>query len=156
MCLPLSLSEYSDRLLKIQSRSIVGTMFFHVLIIEILPIWHGFHGEHFLVRSLRFHAAFCRDNQQLPYLTQMLTHPLKRFHYGDFPEFYGCSWYSVRSLESPEMCLNISGTNCVFWLNIFFSQWNSVIINNLCWYRGLTTVFDKIHNIHDCINVKRN
>lgn len=155
MCLPLSLSEYSDRLLKIQSRSIVGTMFFHVLIIEILPIWHGFHGEHFLVRSLRFHAAFCRDYQQLPYLTQMLTHPLKRFHYGDFPEFYGCSWYSVRSLESPEMCLNISGTNCVFWLNIFF-QWNSVIINNLCWYRGLTTVFDKIHNIHDCINVKRN
>lgn len=122
MCLPLSLSEYSDRLLKIQSRSIVGTMFFHVLIIEILPIWHGFHGEHFLVRSLRFHAAFCRDNQQLPYLTQMLTHPLKRFHYGDFPEFYGCSWYSVRSLESPEMCLNISGTNCVFWLNIFFSM----------------------------------
>lgn len=103
----------------------VGTVFFHVLIIEELPIWHGFHGEHFLVRSLRFHAAFCRDNQQLPYLTQMLTLPLKRFHYGDFPKFSGCSWYSVRSLESQEMCLSISWTNCVFWL-IFFNETHSL------------------------------
>lgn len=123
----------------------VGTVFFHVLIIEELPIWHGFHGEHFLVRSLRFHAAFCRDNQQPPYLTQMLTLPLKRFHYGDFPKFSGCSWYSVRSLESQEMCLSISWTNCVFWL-IFF-QWNSFIINNLCFYHGFTAIFDKILNI---------
>lgn len=103
----------------------VGTVFFHVLIIEELPIWHGFHGEHFLVRSLRFHAAFCRDNQQLPYLTQMLTLPLKRFHYGDFPKFSGCSWYSVRSLESQEMCLSISWTNYVFWL-IFFNETHSL------------------------------
>lgn len=125
MCLPLPLSEKSDRLPKIQSRSMVGTVFFHVLIIEELPIWHGFHGEHFLVRSLRFHAAFCRDNQQLPYLTQMLTLPLKRFHYGDFPKFSGCSWYSVRSLESQEMCLSISWTNCVFWL-IFFNETHSL------------------------------
>lgn len=105
----------------------VGTVFFHVLIIEELPIWHGFHGEHFLVRSLRFHAAFCRDNQQPPYLTQMLTLPLKRFHYGDFPKFSGCSWYSVRSLESQEMCLSISWTNCVFWL-IFFNETHSLSI----------------------------
>lgn len=123
----------------------VGTVFFHVLIIEELPIWHGFHGEHFLVRSLRFHAAFCRDNQQLPYLTQMLTLPLKRFHYGDFPKFSDCSWYSVRSLESQEMCLSISWTNCVFWL--VFSMKLIHYQQSLFLNHGFTAIFEKILNI---------